>query len=53
MKKRVDVTLDSNVCEVIEKMRLDSSFKPSRSEVINSLLKSHPKLKKRLEKDGR
>ncbi|MDO8517583.1 MAG: hypothetical protein Q7S33_05660 [Nanoarchaeota archaeon] len=50
MKKRADITLDVDICEVLEKMRSEPEFKPSLSQVVNSLLKSHPKIIKRLKK---
>lgn len=47
MKKRVDVTLDEDVCKILEQIRSEPQFRPSLSEVINSLLKTHPEIKKR------
>jgi hypothetical protein len=53
MKKRVDITLDVDICEVLEQMRSEPEFKPALSQVVNSLLKSHPKIIKRLKKNGK
>lgn len=49
-KKRVDVTIDSDVHEIIEDIRSKEKFKPSFSQVVNSLLKEHPEIKKILNK---
>lgn len=53
MKKRADITLDVDICEVLEQMRSEPEFKPALSQVVNSLLKSHPKIIKRLKKNGK
>jgi len=53
MKKRADITLDVNICEVLEQMRSEPEFRPPLSQVVNSLLKSHPKIIKRLKKNGK
>lgn len=48
MKKRADVTLDEDICNVLEQMRSEPQFKPSLSQVVNKLLETHPEVKKRL-----
>lgn len=53
MKKRADLTLDSEICEILEQMRSESDFRPPLSQVVNSLLKTHPKIEKRLKKNGK
>ena len=49
-KKRVDITLDIEIVEAIEKLRSEEKFNPPLSQVINSLLKSNKEVKKRLSK---
>lgn len=48
MKKRVDITLDVEVVEALEKMRSEEKYKPPLSQVINSILKENKDVKKRL-----
>lgn len=51
MKKRVVITLDSDIVESIEKMRSHERFKPPFSQVVNSLLKEQ--IKKESKKNGK
>jgi len=50
MKKRADVTIDSEVHEIIEKIRSKEKFNPPFSQVLNSLLRESPEIKKKLKK---
>ena len=47
-KKRISVTLDSEVLEAIEKLRSKEKYSPSLSSVINSLLEQNKEVKKKL-----
>jgi len=49
-KKKVNITIDNDLCEVIEDIRSEEKFKPSFSQVINDFLKEIPDIKKRLKK---
>jgi len=50
MKKRVDITLDADICVVIEQIRSEAAFAPSRSKIINDLLRKQTEIKRRLNK---
>lgn len=50
-KKRLDITIDSEIYDALEQIRFEPRFRPSLSEIVNSLLKSHPEIKKKLKKN--
>lgn len=53
VKKRVDITIDSEIYQVIEEICSEERFKPSISKVINSFLKENQEIKKRLKNNGK
>ena len=50
MKKRADVTIDSEIYDIIEKIRSNEKYNPPFSQVLNSLLKENPEIKEKLKK---
>lgn len=50
-KKKVSITIDEDVCEIIDKIRSKEKFKPSFSQVINDFLKQILEIKRELKKE--